>query len=851
MVPTSPPDLLRVGLRSLVVLGLVAAFGSSGGAGLAAIGGRHEAKGRVLARFGELPLVFEVNAGQTDPQVRFFSRGAGYGLFLTPAEAVFSLRRTGNRPPAVMRMRLAGARPPSRIDGVDPIAGKINYFKGHASQWRTGIAAFRKVRYAAVYPGIDLVYYGNQRHLEYDFVVAPGADPRAIRIRFEGARRPRLEANGDLVLDVDGEEVRQRRPSVYEELKSGRRSIAAAYKVNRDGSVSFELGRYDPAAPLVIDPVLVYSSFLGGSSPVILFDGDHGWDIAVDLEGSAYITGSSTSADFPTTTDSLQPTYFGGKDAFVAKVSADGSSLVYSTFLGGPEGENVFVHGGDPGIAVDAGGYVYVTGQTFANSGFPTTEGAFRRSLDREGMAVFVAKLDPTGSALVYSTYIGFGRGDAIAVDASGHAYVTGGLESADFPTRNPLQPTLTDWGAFVLKLNPAGSDLVYSTYLGGTAGLVGEPGINQDYGTAIAVDPAGHAYVGGRARSLDFPTTTNAVQPVHGGGLIDSFVAKIDRSGRFLWYSTFLGGSDRDQAEDLAVDPAGSVRVVGSTMSTNFPTVNAWQPVSGGGFDAFVARLSTGGSILLFSTYLGGASWDQGTGLALDPRGNAYVTGQTESADFPLVRPLGPSFGTGDGLDVFVTKLPFWGTEPLYSTYLGADGGESGSAIAVDASGNAYITGSVSHNGTILEPGGSSFPTVNPFQPEFGGGNDAFVSKIADDSDADCHELAGAVEVFRLGVQHVWFPIHFEWVLVRNISAGPVAAPISMVMDDLRNAAFIGFSRTSCLSPPGDPFVTVRAHPDGVLTSGELTLAGLLFWKTSPGPITYTPRMLSGVPAR
>jgi len=701
--------------------------------------------------YARLPLAFEANQGQTDSQVRFVSRGSGHTLFLTGTESVLSLNQPWRRqkerpwergrlarpdaaetaalPGAVLRMKLVGANPKPETRGVEELPGKSNYFIGNdPSKWRTNVPNYAKVEYRDVYPGINLVHYGNQRQLEYDFVVSPGADPRQIKFEVEGANRIELDAAGDLVLHVAGGEVRQHKPIVYQTIAGVRREVAGMYRWRPAGrplpansvvsarhggpagetpavqQIGFEIGPYDPNHPLVVDPVLVYSTYLGGSGS------DYGISIAVDSSGNTYVTGQTNSTSFPTIS-ALQSVPGGGSDAFVSKLNAAGSALVYSTYLGGSGGD------GGNGIAVDSSGNAYVTGST-ASTSFPTVN-PLQSVYGGGDSDAFVAKLNAAGSGLVYSTYLGGSGGDGgngVAVDSSGSVYVSGETSSGNLPLVNPLQPACgggTD--AFVAKLNPAGSALVYSTYLGGST---------NDRGTGVAVDSSGNAYATGLTYSTNFPTVS-PLQPNAGGGM-DVFVAKLSTVGSALVYSTYLGGSGVDWGEAIAVDSTGSVYVTGLTSSTNFPTVSPLQPAHGGGtYDVFAAKLDAAGSALVYSTYLGGNGDDGGFGIAVDPSGNAYVTGYTSSTNFPTVHPLQVSYGGSQ--DVFVAKLNAAGSALLYSTYLGGSGGETGNGIAVDSAGNAYITG---------ETLSANFPIANALQPVFGGGVDAFIAKISDPND-------------------------------------------------------------------------------------------------------------------
>jgi hypothetical protein len=593
--------------------------------------------------YGKLPLSFEANQGQTDPRVKFLSRGHGYALFLTGDEAVLALRSQksevrsqwenatdngpriadrlfppliqnpkskiqnppapGPQPPApeVVRLKLVGASPKAKVVGLAELPGKSNYFIGNdPKKWRTNVANYARVKYQEVYPGIDLVYYGNQQQLEYDFVVAPGGDPRAVQFELvgEGSALPRaaggrpyhIDANGDLLITAEAGEVRFHKPVVYQvapasgrpaaETAALRRSLDGRYILLADNRVGFEVGAYDKTLPLIIDPVLSYSTYLSG-------DGYHaGCAIAVDAIGNAYVTGQTDSGNFPTTPGAFQTSYGAGyMDAFVTKLNAAGSALVYSTYLGGSG------YDWAGGIAVDAAGNAYVTGYT-DSSDFPTTPGAFQRTYGgadygpytRRGIA-FVAKLEAVGSVLVYSTYLG-GSNDVfasgIAVDATGNAYVTGYTASSDFPTTTGAFQTSYGGGyydAFVAKLNAAGSALVYSTYLGGSCSEV--------RASSIAVDASGNAYVTGYVYWLysgDFPTTPGAFQTSFGGSggsYSEAFITKLNADGSDLVYSTYLGGNG---GYAIAVDATGNAYVTGNTYG-NFPTTpGAFQTSYGGG---------------------------------------------------------------------------------------------------------------------------------------------------------------------------------------------------------------------------------------------------------------------------
>ena len=682
-------------------------------------------KAQVSETYGRLPLSFEANLGQTDPRVKFLARGLGYTLFLTPTEAVLTL--TGERTPELaapntgkfekpqelrrntLRMRIVGANPRAQVEGRDKLPGKTHYFLGNdPARWRTNVPTYAKVHHQAIYPGIDLMYYGNQRQLEYDFAVKPGAEPGRIVLHFEGAQRLEVDAGGDLVIHTGAGPIHQRRPVVYQEIHGTRQAVAGGYILRGRQEVGFQVAAYDESRPLIIDPVLVYSTYLGGSAS------DQGLGIAVDAAGSAYVTGLTLSTDFPTTPGAFDTTRNGDFDAFVTKLDATGSALLFSTYLGG-SAQDV---GG--GIVVDTAGNAYVTGWTFSTA-FPTTPGAFDTSPNGDFDA-FVTKLDATGSALLYSTYLGGSGqdlGSSIGVDTAGNTYLTGSTRSTNFPTTpGSFDTTLTGGAdAYVTKLNAIGSaPLVYSTYLGGN---------DVDEGIGIALDAAGNAYLTGLTFSTDFATPGAFDTTVNGGG--DAYVTKLNAIGSApLLYSTYLGGSSFEWGLGIAVDAAGNAYVHGRTASLNFPTTpGAFDTTFNGVIDAFVTKLNaTGSAPLLYSTYLGGSAQDEGFGIALDAAGNAYAIGRTFSGDFPTTPGMDTSLNGGS--DVYVTKLDVTGSAPLlYSTYLGGSSFEFGFGIAVDAAGNAYVTGAT---------GSANFPTTpGAFDVTFNGGEDVFVTKISD----------------------------------------------------------------------------------------------------------------------
>ena len=731
---------------------------------------RDASRQQLVASFARLPLQFEENRRQADSHVKFFSRGPGYALFLTSNEAVLSLRgnqksevrsqesevRRIPRPSvstagrdrslgtrndiipmensAVLRMKLAGANQAAKPEGIDPLPGKTNYLLGNdPAAWRTGVETYSKVKYRNVYAGVDLVYYGNPQKLEYDFVVAPGASPREIALEITGAERIELDPAGDLVLSIEDQAgtapvIRMHKPVVYQEANGVRREIAGSYTLRGDRSVGFEIAAYDAELPLVIDPVLSYSTFLGGS----------GWDevyaIGVDASGNVFVTGSTTSPDFPLASP-LYGTKSTSEDVFISKLSADGTQLIYSTFLGGNDSDVA------KGLSVNSTGVVTVAGYTYSTN-FPVAS-AFQAARSGSNTADgFVARLNESGSGLVFSTYLGGNGDDAInglGMDSDGNAYVTGQTTSSDFPTTvgSFLRVKGSTLDAFVTKLSPAGNAPVYSTLLGGNG---------DDIALGIAVDGSGSAYVTGYTLSTTFPVvgafqgSRAAGTCVDQGFLVpcyDAFITKFAASGSQLNFSTYLGGNGDDIATAIAVDSAGSAYITGRTISTDFPIANAFRATPGGLEDAFVTKLSVNGASLIYSTYLGGLVEDFGDAITVNSLGEATVAGGTGSNDFPILNSTQPL----NGFNVFVLRMTAAGNGLQYSTFIGGTGGDEGYAIATDSSGSAYVGG-----GTAS----TDFPRVNPIQNTF-----TFTNCISGNLVVTCPEGF----VAKLSVQPALFP--------------------------------------------------------------------------------------------
>lgn len=702
----------------------------------------------VAEQYGRLPLSFEPNEGQSNSPAKFLAHGNGFSIFLARDEADLLLpgkpiRNDRNAkevaqsaPVNALRMKLIGANSSAGFSGRDELPGKSNYFVGSPDRWCTNIPTYRSVIERSVYPGVDFIYYGNQGQLEYDIVVAPAADPRAVRWSIEGAKKLSIDAKGALVMDFDGGKLRLERPIAYQKVNGSRNAVPVSYALLGDRDVALELGPYDRAQRLVVDPILSYSTYLGGSG----VDGANA--IAVAPDKTAFIAGGTFSTDFPTNT-TLQPNAGGPndfpKDAFVAKLSVDGSTLIYSTYLGGKNQDVA------NGIAVDSFGQAYVVGTTISPD-YPTTFASFNvecggdgkcgATLNPGGLMVsnaFVTKLNTEGSGLLYSGFLGEYenvKGLAIAVDANQVAYVTGQTEPNGVPTVAITPPNVppppfpisqnaaqTTFGAgvndaFLTQIDKAGGAILYSTYLGG---------VNETIGYGVAADTSSNAYVTGITYSSDFPVTGNAFQPLYGGAG-DAFLAKVNTAGGPFVYSTFLGSSGLDQGNGITLDSSNNAYVTGETNSGGFVSPRPY----GGDGDAFVAKFNTslaGPGSLTYFTYLGGSLADAGQAIAVDSNGNAYVTGSTVSSDFPVAGAIfQPRFGGGNA-DAFVTKLDPTGATLLYSSYLGGTNTDVGYGIAVDADGNAYVAGQTCS---------LDFPLANPVQPASGGNCDAFISKIS-----------------------------------------------------------------------------------------------------------------------
>jgi hypothetical protein len=697
-------------LKSVYALAVAAIFASAVPASAVALP-QHSA----ATALGKLPLSFEINKGQVGGPAKFLSRGRGYSFFVTQTDAVLQLKGEKGKTSAI-RWQAAGGNRNARVLGERPLSGTTNYFIGtDAKKWHAGVTNYASVRVEAVYPGIDLVYHGNRREVEYDFVVAAKTDPGQIRLAFQGIKSMRIGQAGELVLHTDNGDLVQPRPVVYQEIDGLRQIIEARYALLATKEIGFVLGTYDHSRQVTIDPVILYSTFLGDS------DLDEGLAIAVDSSGNSYVTGIAASTSFPGVDgSSIQPSNGYDYDAFVTKINAAGTAIIYSTYLGGNGGNEYGL-----GITLDSSNNVYITGATNSTD-FPGTSGSTIQSSFGGGWRdSFATKINAAGTAIVYSTYLGGSDDDVawgIAVDGSGNAYVAGPTASSTFPgvTGGSLQSTNTG-GSFVTKINAAGTATVYSTFYGGTAGA----GISS-----IVVDGSGNLYIGGSTGGSGFPGVSgSSIQSTFAGGGSDGFVSKLNAAGSAVLWSTYLGDTGYDDLDAMKIDGNGDIYVTGNTLSSSFPGVDgsSIQSSNAGDYDVFVTKINGSGTSIIYSTFVGGPDLDMVSygALAVDSSGNAYVAGGTLSTSFAGVSGSSIQSSNGGGADCFLTKINAAGTAFDYSTFLGGSDDEFIAGLAVDGDGNAYVTGIA----------GSTFPvTVGAVQTTYGGGwGDAFVTKIGE----------------------------------------------------------------------------------------------------------------------
>lgn len=679
---------------------------------------------------GNRPLAFEPNRGQVPAEVKFVARNGSTSAFLTATGATLSLPGAQKGEKLALRLELLGANSAAETAGINPLPGQTNYFVGNdPAKWQTAVPQYSRVKFRDIYSGIDLIYYSQRRDLEYDFLVAPGADPHTIRLAVEGARRLHLEANGDVRITTAAGELRKHRPRIYQLVGGAERKVAGRFVLHRGSILSFAIGHYDRSLPLVIDPTITleYATLLGGKGD------DIAYSVATDSSGNIYTTGSTTSTDFPTTAGVIQAANATGtQQIFVAKLDSTLSTLLYSSYLGGSGSQS------GQGIAVDSSGNAYIAGYTNSTN-FPITPGSLQPAFGGGTCSgapcndAFITKLNPTGSGLVYSTYFGGNNVDqaqAMALDTNGNVYITGFTASSNLPTTpGVVQPGFGGGAdAFLMKLNSQGTGMIYSTYLGGN---------NVDLGNGLAIDSNGNAYVVGDTFSTNFPTTPGVFQPAAKGGTCgtnpcdDAFVTKVNPLGTGLIYSTYLGGSNSDFAQAVAVDAIGDAYVIGTTSSTDFPTVaGAFQMQYGGGSsDAFVSGLDPAGRTLFASTYFGGSGTEFGESVSLGT-GYVYIAVDSNSSAFPpafraqvvsVGRPHvdGPTNPDLVALDAKLTQL--------YSELLGA-------ALSLNPSSyfsiSSEITDLEKKRAIIVGTSGGAVEGMpsGGFQPQPSGKQDAFI---------------------------------------------------------------------------------------------------------------------------
>ncbi len=652
------------------------------------------------AAYATLPLAFEPNVGQADESVDFLVH---HGQAVTAFSSTGTTTSVGGKQ---VTMSLTGAAE-QQFAGTDELQSKTNYFLGNdQSKWQSDVPNYGKLLAKDVYPGIDLAYYGTNSQLEHDFIVSPGANYKQIAFGFTGQDDLSLDGNGNLILKAGDDTLTLNAPVTYQTGEHEKHTIPSSFELN-DGTVTVAVAdTYDPAKPLVIDPALVYATYLGGNGI------DQGNAITLDVNGNAYIVGQTQSTDFATVAPA-QGSNAGNTDAFVVKLNREGSALVYATYLGGSNNDY------GRAIRLDLYGGIYLAGFT-TSTDFPV-QSPYQSSFGGGGGDVFVTQLNYDGSGLQFSSYFGGNGSDNVsyqgmALNPQGSIYIVGQTTSTDLPTASPIQAALSGPSdMFIAKLSPWAASLDYGTYLGGSS---------SDGSTinGITVDDIGNAYIVGDTLSTDFPTAT-PYQAANAGGT-DAVMAKINSTGTALTYATYLGGSAADHATAITLDTDKNIYVTGYTSSTDFPTAAPIQAGNGGGSDAFVAKFNAAGSALTYSTYLGGSAGETAYAIALDADENAYVAGETFSTNFPTVLPFQAS--NGGAQDVFVTKVSAAGSAFEYSTYLGGGGTDQGFGLAVSLAGNAYVTG-----GT----GSVDLPTAVPLQGTKAASTDAFVAQLTEDS--------------------------------------------------------------------------------------------------------------------
>lgn len=768
--------------------------------------------GNVRPNYGRLPLMFTANQGQTDSEVKFLSQGSGYSVFLTSGSMVLSLRPAGvtsaaealaaqvpGRPgrggaairqweeaaraaqkfTATLAVNLVGGSTNPQVVGEAPLRTKVNYFIGRdPKKWHTNVPTYARVRYLNVYPGVDVVYYGNHGSMEYDFDLAPEADPRRIEFEVKGVDALNLDSAGNLVLTKGANRLRFQTPILYQKVNGVRTRVPGTYVLRGGKHVGFEVGGYDSTKPLVIDPVLVYSTFLGGSSD------DFSSGIAVDSAGDAYMVGVTDSPDFPRASiGSYSSTQF---RMFLTKLDPTGSTLLFADYFGGTSGDDEAA-----GIALDSSGNAYVTGCA-TSSDFPVVS-PYQSTLAGSQDA-FLTKFSADGSSIIYSTYLGGSAltyiggstsqyGNAVSVDSAGEAVLAGVSMATDFPTVSAYQPSVSadqfgDWGeyGFLTKFAADGASLVYSTYLAGSTldtsscydGCFPDSEI-----LGVVTDGSGNAYVTGYTITTDFPVTSGAFMTTYPGLYSDvGFVSKFTGSGT-LAYSTYLGGQNSSLLDAIAVDVHGSAYVTGwDPAGDNFPivTTSICDPSVSACNGAVVAKLDPAGANLIYSTFLGTSNNMCGTAIQVDANGDAFIGGSDLA--FDLANPIEQY--AGGGSDVVVAEIDPSASTLLMATFLGGQGWEAGAGLALDSNGEVYVTG---------ETQSLDFPvTPGAFQTTSGGQTDTFISKI--DPKTSAPAVAMVPYSLQFGSENIGSISAPQTTLLRNMGSAALTLSEIIVAD-------------------------------------------------------------------
>ncbi len=723
--------MYRLVIRLFMLAMLVQATASAGQNPTAQNSADPQQQLTITRNLTSMPLAFTENRGQWDDQVKFRANAGGATMWFAetgayyqftrsigieepqagPIDPMYELDREPEQYETMMiKASFVGANPNTQVVGLDEMEYKCNYFIGNdPNEWHTDVPNYEAIILEEVYEGIDLKYYGNGRQMEYDFVVSPGADFSQIQIQYEGAESISVNAAGELVVKTEWGEVVERKPVIYQIENDSRVAVSGEYSLKGTNAFGFELDKYNPAFPLVIDPVLEYSTYLGGTGIELAMA------VVADNNGNAYVHGSSQAGVFPTL-NPFQGSNMGAADVFVTKIDPEGSMLIYSTYIGGAEWDHP---GAGSSIALDAAGNVYLTGNTDSPD-YPTLDPYQGTNYGGTyGQDAYVTKLSSSGNNLIFSTYLGGSEDDygtAIAVSASDNACVVGFTRSSDFPIEDPYQATHAGgtYDGFVTELGILGNSLVYSTYLGGSG---------NDRAEDMVLDESGNVYITGYTSSSNFPTE-GPFQTYQGGG--DAYVAQLAATGNALLFSTFLGGTMEDWGMGIDMDSYNNVYVAGYTLSYDFPTVNAYQS-NQPSEDAFVAKINPTGENPIYSTYIGGGSVDQALCIDVTADGIAHLAGVTKSSDFPTLEPYQTD---QEADDVFVVKLGAQGDVLTYSTYLGGSRTDEAHGIFVDALGYAYVVGFTTSY---------DFPTLNSYQEtNQGGPYEAFVTKLFELSDID-----------------------------------------------------------------------------------------------------------------